>query len=300
MQQKLSDLFSNKLAAYAASACCFLMRHQEATAQVVYTDIDPDIVLDEAFENAGIDIDNNGTLDFAFVNYSFSYYNESWLSYRIRQDILVGPNISQNAIVGIPFYFSTGYGAFTWYYPLALIANNFISSAMEWQTIGQQILAIRTYYESGNIYNKGGYWYPETTDHYLGIRFIDDEEQNHYGWIRCDVINEGRTLIIKDYAYEIEPEYPILAGDTSHFVGVNESTNLFNASIYNYGSNLFVLIPDFEEVEMVIYNSNGAELINRKIVNTFSIFNMLTYEKGLYIVMLKTKNANFSQTILLH
>ena len=73
--------------AYAASAISFLTIHQEAEAQVVYVDIDPDIVLSEGGQAAELDLDQNGTVDFWFHNNSFTFYSASFSSYRLMQNI---------------------------------------------------------------------------------------------------------------------------------------------------------------------------------------------------------------------
>ncbi|MBK9454600.1 MAG: LysM peptidoglycan-binding domain-containing protein [Bacteroidetes bacterium] len=49
-----------------------------------------------------------------------------------------------------------------------------------------------------------------------------------YGWIRCSVIDSGRTLIIHDYAYELQPNYPIIAGDTVSYVDIIDNFTCCN------------------------------------------------------------------------
>jgi hypothetical protein len=67
----------------------------------------------------------------------------------------------------------------------------------------------------------GGYfygsWSPQATNGYLGIRFRIDGE-THYGWARLNVKINFETkqidAFLTGYAYETEPNVPILAGDT--------------------------------------------------------------------------------------
>jgi len=55
-----------RLADYSAFAIWFLLLNQNSNAQVIYTDIDPDTIFDEAEEFGYFDIDANGTFDFFF------------------------------------------------------------------------------------------------------------------------------------------------------------------------------------------------------------------------------------------
>ena len=54
---------------YSAAALALLSAKSSYT-QAVYTDIDPDIILDEPGEFAGIDFDDDGINDFNFFNRS--------------------------------------------------------------------------------------------------------------------------------------------------------------------------------------------------------------------------------------
>ena len=137
MKKDRANVFSFKLSAYATFAASFLSIHK-TEAQVIYTDIDPDIIYDEKLEGGGLDIDANGTIDFVFLNSSFTFYDYIFLSYRLRQDIIVGPYIFENAIAGISNQFNIGSSEFTRYYPYAININSLIDPSLEWQTFYQQ------------------------------------------------------------------------------------------------------------------------------------------------------------------
>ena len=288
--KKVKGITNFSLPAYAAFASCFLDLHKETAAQVVYVDIDPDSILDERLEFAALDIDGNGTIDFAFLNSSFTYYNESWFSYRLRQDILAGPYISANAIAGNSVHFSTGYGGYTWTFPYALSVNYLLGNLLQWHNTGEQILAIRTFYQSGAIYNYCGqcYWYnsviTETFDHYLGVRFLDDLDQNHYGWIRCDVKDEGRTLIIKDYAYELQTDYPIIVGSKEHYVDINNLQNTLDANVYSFNNNIYINTNNWQNTKVDVYDLSGKKLISKLLSEQFSVLNMNDGPSEIYIL----------------
>ncbi|HNI55898.1 MAG TPA: hypothetical protein PK511_15330, partial [Chitinophagales bacterium] len=94
-----------RLTDYAAFAAAVLVLINRADAEVVYTDIDPDVSLDTDGNYYAIDIDGNGTADFQFLKATFSI-NPSFTYYYYFQELVAGP-FSQNAIggaTGISFY----------------------------------------------------------------------------------------------------------------------------------------------------------------------------------------------------
>ena len=63
---------------YSGMAGVLLLMHSDLSAQAIYTDIDPDIVLQFDDETTGVDMDNDGDFDFAF--FKLSYYWTSTFS----------------------------------------------------------------------------------------------------------------------------------------------------------------------------------------------------------------------------
>ena len=184
---------------YSVMAGVFIIMQNNSIAEVIYTDIEPDIILDEGGEAAELDMNDDGISDFFFHNNSFQYYDTSWLSIRTMNNILAGPDEVGNALAGISNYFNTGYNGFTWYYPFALEQNIAINEELTWQETETQIMALRVFSEDGAVVGHGGYCYwseTKTINKCLGVKFKDLDNQLHYGWIRCDVKDEGRTLII--------------------------------------------------------------------------------------------------------
>ena len=188
---------------YSAISACFLALHQNVRGQAIYTNIDPDLELDNNWESAGIDMNNDGVPDFGFLNRSFdfstfySYYSSHF------EAIYAGPQSPNNEIAALTHVISPSYGGFTVYFPFALNESDLINEVLTFHNNGYQTMAYRYIQTDGDYFPKGGIWYPEVLDHFLGVRFIDTSDCLHYGWIRCDIKDNGRTLIIKDYAYEI-------------------------------------------------------------------------------------------------
>ncbi len=283
-----------KIVGYSSAALAYIHLNSNLKAEVVYVNIDPDIILDESPEGAWLDIDGNGTDDFGFLNSSFTFYSFSFGTYRTRQDILAGPYIPSNAIAGS---IKEIYGVGLRYYPNAINNSNLIDEGLEWQINGQQILAIRTYFMEVYQFD-GGNWYPQMIDHYLGIRFVDDFGMDHYGWIRCSVRNEGRLLEIKDFAYEVEPDKPIRAGDTVSFQDIDESNNL-QALVYSYGSSIYI---DIDKRSTEKYEIRVLDISGKLIKNEFSYLEKmqitLNNSRGIYLVEIISGNQKLVKELI--
>lgn len=292
-----------RINSYAMAAGCFLCVNHDVLAQVVYTDIDPDIILDEGGEAAELDMNDDGVPDFFFHNNSFQYYDTSWLSVRTMKNILAGPDEMGNALAGISNYFNTGYNGFTWYYPFALEQTIAINEELTWQDTETQIMALRIFSEDGDLVGLGFYCYwseTETIDKYLGVKFKDLDNQLHYGWIRCDVLDEGRTLIIKDYAYEAIPEYPVVAGDTIHYVNAESLTQGFNATVYAFSNTIYINLNEvMHDVEVYVYDVAGKQVYSNKIEDQASQIELLK-SKGYYFVKLYSNKGELIKKIYIN
>ena len=299
---KVENLES-KFINYSLLSGAFLLLNQRSEAQVVYTDVNPDTIFDAAGEGAYFDIDINGTYDYAVVNNSFTFYHVYFSSTWSRQDILAGPFLSTNSIAGKSINYSTDYGGFLWYFPFALNSNSIISDKLEWHNSGIQILAIRDYFNSGENTRPCFYceWYgpdlPDIIDHYIGIKFIGNDEEMHFGWIRCDVKDEGRTLIVKDYAYEMQPNYPIVAGDTVSYVEINNYENTLDAVVYNFDKKLYVQTSLYTNTFLSIYDATGRIVFKSQLGSNSEIIDIAQFPDGIYIVTLRQNEKVYSRKI---
>jgi hypothetical protein len=300
----MNTVLQQKLNAYAMAAGCFLSFTKEAAGQVIYTDIEPDLVVDHALFAAEIDMDNNGVQDFFFHNNSFIYYDTSWLSFRTMKNIILGPDEIGNAFAGISNSFSTGYAEFTRYYPFALNNGSLIDELKTWQGTETQIMALRVYSDEGAVVGSGGYCYwfnfaiPETVDKYLGVRFKDSDGDSHYGWIRCDVLELGTVLVIKDYAYEVEPSYPIVAGDTAHFVGINAYDNTLACNVYSFRNKVYVSLEEGNNCRITIFDLQGKQAYT-DILNGKQNCIELQVPSGIYMIEVEANTSVFAKQLFI-
>ncbi len=148
----------NKLVQYSAMAISFLF-FKEADAAAVYTNIDPDTVVNDNLEVFRLDMDNNGTYDFAFLKFTgtgYTYWSEEYLYFFYMH---ASPQISNNAIAGLSVVIDPSYGGFTLYYPYALLVNDLVYEELNFQNDFYQVLAARVLNEDGVAIIDRGFWY---------------------------------------------------------------------------------------------------------------------------------------------
>ena len=288
---------------YSCISAAFLMTGN-LTANIIYTDIDPDIVLDHDFEMNGVDMDNNGTYDFAFLNVSYTYED---IAYYLIQKIWAGAyGTSANEIAGTSNN--------NLYFPYALNYNEIINEELSFQNWGYQRMMWRIFnsletWEGDIIYGMGagGYWYPQVLDHYLGVHFVDTAGIYYYGWIRCDIKDEfiitgeehRYSLIIKDYAYETMPDMPIAAG----MKGETENQAIINnpdINIYNFDKNLAIILPDNNQKYMLsIFNISGSKIYSSAISGKYNKISCENFPEGNYIIRIQNSNGLFTQQLFI-
>lgn len=285
---------------YSGMAGVFLLLQNNSDAQAIYTDINPDISIQFDGQTAGIDMDNNGTFDFAFLKTSGSYTYEttSFTFLLFGHRIWAGPEIIENEIAGEMVTHGAGYG--TTYFPYALNFGETINEDLSFQYWGFQIMGSGFYESDGDWNDELGKWNPDIDSVFLGVRFYTNDECLHYGWIRCTTADSTKRLIIHDYAFENKCDIAIIAGDTigdTSGIAISNS-NLLPADIYSY-SNTINIITNERNVFLNIYDLKGKQLISRKITNNLTILDMDDYSTGIYLVKLSNDMGQFVKRVII-
>lgn len=139
----------------------------------------------------------------------------------------------------------------------------------------------------------------ETIDHFWGVRFIDGENLTHYGWIRCDVIDSGKTLVIKDYAYNDTPNDGIYAGT---LITSTKNITSSNWSIYSNNNQLFVNFENanFLGTSLNVFDINGALVMTRELLGGHNVINLQEFESGVYLVEVKNDNYKLVEQVFIY
>ena len=280
-----------RLQEYSLLATTFIICHQPVKGEIIYTDIDPDIILDNDEESALIDMDGNGVFEFIFSKLmdSFPYYsielefsaliagvygsahNEIAAEYTLR-----GSAASTTYFIYLPSCFTTGDVIGN---GLSFYEDDFLKLAVSYWTI------------AGDFFKNDGNWWPNKEDKYLGVHFLDDANEYHYGWIRMSVIDSAEQLIIKDYAYEGNIESTIIAGKTfSDAIYYDEDSP--EISILYFGNQLHIEFIQTESEKLHsklnIYNMNG-QLCLSKSLNVLNEHIELHLPSGIYLACVEIK-----------
>lgn len=202
-----------KLTHYAAAAGAFVLMAQNAEAQVLYSDIDPDAYIHEdGMIPVDLDMDGAAEIDFHGFQYitdssggtssgMFDSYQQFYLqvlaSVAFTAGVGYGPRIDALALgdtVGDQLDFTNGG---------ALNIMNALRFGEYWDT---GMSSNQTFYSGGDILNQ---------DVYVGARFLIGGA-THYGWVRIELKDLDYPplpeLIIKDYAYNAVADEPLVIG----------------------------------------------------------------------------------------
>jgi len=286
-------------------ATCFLFK-AETEAQVIYTDIDPDIVLDENDEAAFLDLDANEVFDFAFLKgyalfSTLTYYGSPGANFTRTVQWVGGYGTSANMIAGSYEFFSGGSSgsSFSRYYPYAMLSGDVINEELSFQNWGYQRMAFKSYINYGIPWDNGGNWFPEKNDHYLGVRFVDDLNENHYGWIRCSVLDSADLLVIKDCAYELQTDAPIAAGDTVSYVDIEAISGL-DVIVYSFSSDVFIQMKNISAVQVNILNLSGEKIYESDINQPNTIIPLDWVINGYYIVEVTSQKGRVVKKVYIN
>lgn len=286
---------------YSMLAASFLLVRNELYADVVYVDISPDTLINLDWEYFDLDLNTDGLYDYRFLKRSLSFTDGTTSDYFINRfsALYFGPLIFGNSVAGNTHVVYPSYGGFTVYFPYAISLGVVVDhESLEFQTYGIERLAYRFRGEHTSYFPYGGNWYPEVFDHYLGLYFKDTTDCYHYGWVRLNISDLGRELMIKEFAFETECNYPIIAGDTNSYVNISNE-NILNASVYGYGNKVFVqLNEEFENARILITNLSG-DIIKSDTIKELITSYILNCTPGIYIVTIDSGTKKYSEKIFL-
>jgi hypothetical protein len=289
----------DKLLKYSVFAGTYLLLHDVVKAEIIYTNINPDTIFDSHNEGAFFDIDNNGTFDFTVLNLSLTFTTPLYSKLFDYEAVFAVPYAAENFLAGNSFEYY--YGPI--YFPYALDESTLINDKLNWINAPLQILGFHL--STNNIPNLCNYcnWYGElvieTIDKYLGLKFADSEGLYHFGWIRCDVKDLGRTLIVKDYAYETIPNKPIITSDTTS-TNIEEFNNDNFCSFYFYNNIIYVNFIDesYFEHEIHIYSLDGKLFANYKSISELEFtLDLNGVPSGIYLINITNGKFSTSSTI---
>ncbi len=266
---------------YSSMATTLLAIAPKADAQVVYTDLDPDVVLDHSQLN--IDLDDDGVVDLKLKHSGFAFPSYPYFGTSTNASVKV-PN---GAVLGVhplgPLVYASvlSIGA-----PISPDATNFYDAPnpediVLARHINSQTWGERTY---GDWFGANGY---------LGFRFTAGDNELHYGWVQLAVDSAVDSVIVLAYGYERLANVGINAGDMDISTGIAiGQANSFTMEISPDPANDRALIhfpnSGSGKMELCVLDAMGQMLLTEKMGNTdtFSM-NVADLAPGVYFVRLQ-------------
>lgn len=260
-----------KYSAMAGSMAAFA---GTASAQIVYTDVNPDQTFTED-QMYMLNVNNDATDDFMIVQFdttvtygSFSFPAEGVVLLTAGSNAAITSNGSQLN------------------YLTALNLNDPIDNLQTFSpsTSSSPIIAGAFI---GSIVNTGvGPWI-DAADHYMGLTFLAGTNF-HYGWCRMNVAADGKSFIIKDYAYETTPATGILAGQTVNSVNDLVADGV-SFQVINNTVQLDLLNTQFTNGNVSVINIAGQTVHSSELTGSRTI-DLNGYTSGVYMI-----SASFDQ-----
>lgn len=253
--------------------------------QIVYTDINPDVVITNVGDSLSIDFDADAAFDYTIRRFDW------------------GGDPNNTAVIGRGDVVGNGamgtMGAVVPYLS-ALNLNDPIGSAGTWQIQDGDPFYLASTQQNKQTFAStysGGFYgnFGDNAEHYVGIIFQASGGSFHYGWIRVsDIPAEGNTITIKDYAYNTVADAQILAGQTT--VGVEEAQ--LNGKIFVNNGTLNVQLANAENGKVTVYNAMGQVVIAQDVETAQSTIDMNAFESGMYNVVVEANGLILQKKVV--
>jgi len=273
----------NKLSRYTAAAVAVVAAASGATAQVVYTDVNPDYSVDDdnnanGLTAIGLDLNNDATVDFILAA-----GDTTDAGTRVRYS-LVAPAVAANAVAGeTPSAFN---------YALALNMNDAINNTLNWisstNTMAYNVASANPYGENWN----------GVTDKYLGLRFTVGANV-HYGWARMDVQAIGDVWTLKDYAYNATANGSITAGQMA---GVNTMELESLVHFINQTNNTVKVVINggLTNGKITLVSSTGQVVSTSSVDGEIFIVDMNGLSAGIYVISAEFNEGAMTKKLIVH
>ncbi len=241
-----------------------------ASAQIIYTDINPDETYTED-QFYLLDVNNDATDDFMIAQFdtvitygSFTFPAEGVVL------LTTGSNGAMDSAGQVP-------------YLTALNLNDAIDNTQNFTvSTSSSPLVAGAYVNSPFGGSPIGPWI-DAVDHYMGLTFLIGANF-HYGWCRMSVASDGLSFTVKDYAYESTAQAGILAGNDGTNTGISEDiSNQIGIQTINNSVAIDVLNDNLTNGRVEVISLSGQTVFSKALNNKETI-DLNGYTSGIYFV----------------
>ena len=266
-----------------------MMFSASVNAQVIYTDVIPDRIIDTTNSVYHLDLNNDGIIDYN-INFTTGRMSgcrggtQNSTAYYIKVTPLDSNEVGTDATS--PFY------------PKALLLDSLIdSAAFTWKNTSSQLLAEKLWHCI--TFNFRNFWVPyyvgnwnNASNKYLPLR-LKMGSQVYYGWVRISIATGVTNATIFEYAYNSIPNAAIHAGQTvatgiiensfasSLKLFPNPASNHLTIALGSNNKNVDVSITDI--TGKIIYTTTASETQKIEVITE-------DFKEGIYVVQIQTKD----------
>jgi hypothetical protein len=292
----MNKKLQNQINAYAGFATALLVA-DKAKAQIMHVDVNPDTLVSADPINSGIhhyllDVNNDAANDFDFkVNH---HYTASGSIY--GRTTVVSPLNNFQIRNGMYYSYPSAYAPF----PQPLSQGDTINANGSWMNDPNQCI-IGAWSISGphpNLLNYSGgcgAWLPGS-DKCLPFRLVQNSNY-YYGWLKIEVLTRS-SFLLKEYAYQLQPDIPILACDiTDLSTGIRESSSPFNFSQQNNSIHISTF-QKLTQANISVYDLLGKEILQQPFEGKETTITI--DKKGIYFVEVNGEKGIFMKKIFIY
>lgn len=233
-------------------------------AEIIYTDIDPDTILNSSGEEFFLDLNNDSIPDYR-ISLITNGLATSWTGGTARI-MPVGNNnkVAKNQD-GLPIIVDGIKKIGVYGVQTNAIAGNYQGI---WASNSQINLAklANYYYSTYSMNQSSGGDFINVNDGYIGLR-LQVEDKLYFGWVRLDIDAQCKSVIIKGYGYEKEPYKTVKAGPT-----VPAVQNVMVTDVNNNGDGSDISISFTKAVDETNIDEYWIYVVRSIYSKEFSVF----------------------------
>ncbi len=283
-----------QIKAYAGVAGTILGA-EKLNAQVVYVDINPDTLVVatpcDSLTYFNIDIDNDSAIDFNFIIKSACV--STWNSFFLK----VHP-YSNNKINNALYHYGWWTGSSNTQFalnPMKLNCGDTINQNGAWLSSEKFLFSSEQGSMSTDIKWQGA-WLP-VSDNYLPFLLFKNSN-NYYGWMHIKVVNRF-SFLLKEYAYQILPNVPVIACDTTNLATGISQPNHLQFSFSQQNNSLHISsFQKFNHANILVYDLLGKEMLQQSFEGKETTFTI--DKKGIYFVEVKSEKGIFRKKVFIY
>lgn len=297
-----------KLTAYSVFCTAFLLKSENAISQVIYTDIDPDITLDESGSELSeyfLDINNDLINDFRLEVNNISWSSGGWGA--ANGNFLIEP-LNENEVAYTMGFYTVDCEIGSTDTVFLYLAQGFIEDTID---IADNFNA------ETNFFLKWGYdsW-PCSKWFYTGSSWADEkfaglkikiDGKTHFGWLHLKT--EGykcNSVLVYDYAYEAAADHQIIAGDKIGDTSIIDTSTFisdsFNPNISLYTFNNIIYLHTNEQfgnnISITVIDLNGKIIRKENVEQSYKELVFEAYS-GMFIVEVSSEKSKYVKKITL-